>query len=294
MGIAVPVPPTLDDLDPIQVGPVGILDRTDQKARRLLRRRGSQVAAHRYALGVARGGQVGPVRVRRLEVETAEEPDDHPRAGGGIDLPATHRREDGFAGVLPRPDGGVTAGGVVPTREGSIGIGFDHGVLAPPVVFVGGCQTGVGVGGADHAELEGIDAKARLHLEPHHERGACVFVALTFGEIRGPFLGGQVVGSLAPRPCLEIGKLVIGRQDRVRLRIALDLSHLVDRLPPLAGARVLDVDGVAVEVHGQEHPAVREVAVMRDGEHLAARLALVAVEVRPEILDIPAVLDRER
>ena len=46
------------------------------------------------------------------------------------------------------------------------GAGLHGGGLAEEIVLVGGGQSGVGVGRADHAELVGVGAQLLLELEP--------------------------------------------------------------------------------------------------------------------------------
>ena len=73
------------------------------------------------------------------------------------------------------------------------------------------------------------------------------------------------------------------------LAVTLDLRRLQERL--VAGARlgVGPVHGFSVEGLRRVHHAVAQVAVVRDGEHLAARLLRVRVHVLPEVRRILAV-----
>ena len=73
------------------------------------------------------------------------------------------------------------------------------------------------------------------------------------------------------------------------LAVTLDLRHLHDRLVADARLGVGSVHGIVVEGLGREHEAIAEIAVVRDGEHLAARQLLVSVHELPEVRRILAV-----
>ena len=53
-----------------------------------------------------------------------------------------------------------------------------------------------------------------------------------------PFFLGLQPAHVADIPGLEVGKLVLRRQERVRFSVSLDLRHLDDGLPPHAGLRI--------------------------------------------------------
>ena len=92
---------------------------------------------------------------------------------------------------------------------------------------------------------------------------------------------------------LVVGELVVRRQERVRFAVSLDLGRLVERLPlrpgicVLAGQRLL-----GDRVDHREHEPIRQVAVVGDGQNIAAGLVLVGLEKLPEILRIRAALRR--
>ena len=68
------------------------------------------------------------------------------------------------------------------------------------------------------------------------------------------------------------------------LAVALDLGDFVERLPLRAQARIGLVDPAAgIGRLGREHPAVRQVAVVRQGEHLPAGLGLVVGQPLVEV-----------
>ena len=73
------------------------------------------------------------------------------------------------------------------------------------------------------------------------------------------------------------------------LAVTLDLRHLHDRLVTDACFGVGPVHGIVVEGLGRVHEAIAQIAVVRDGEHLAARQLLVSVHELPEVRRILAV-----
>ena len=94
--------PALDDLDAIEIGIVGILDRPHDEGR-CLRPGGRQLTAHRYAVRIPR---LDPVLVSQnggREVPAAEEPHLDPHAAGAEGLLALHGREDRLARVFLGP-----------------------------------------------------------------------------------------------------------------------------------------------------------------------------------------------
>ena len=87
---------------------------------------------------------------------------------------------------------------------------------------------------------------------------------------------------------LEVRPLVVGRQERVRLRRPLDLRDLDQRFVAHAQVHVVRVDRAAVVLHVLEHPAVGAVGVVRDREDVAAAFPL-HVHPRPEVLGVGGV-----
>ena len=97
--------------------------------------------------------------------------------------------------------------------------------LPKEVVFLGGGQGGMAVGGANHAELVGVGAEFLLQLHAALERLAGVFarkhgIGLGLGDVQ-----------VADIPGFIVGELVIGRQEGVGFAIALDLGGLVQGFP---------------------------------------------------------------
>ena len=86
-----------------------------------------------------------------------------------------------------------------------------------------------------------------------------------------------------------VGELVVGRQERVGLAIALDLRHLVEPLPARPRLGILAVDRLAGErLDDGEHAAVAQVAVVGDGQHVAAGLLLVGGHPLPQVAGVVA------
>lgn len=74
----------------------------------------------------------------------------------------------------------------------------------------------------------------------------------------------------------------------MRLPGALGLGRLVETLVLRPRLGVLPVDRLAESLDGREHEPVAQVAVVRDGQHVAARLLLGRGHPLPEILGIVA------
>ena len=92
---------------------------------------------------------------------------------------------------------------------------------------------------------------------------------------------------------LEVGELVVGREERVGLAVALDLRRFVEPLPLRPHRGVFAIDGLAGErLDQREHAPVAQVAVVRDGEHVAAGLVLVRLHPPPEVAGVVAALGR--
>ena len=158
-------------------------------------------------------------------------------------------------------------------------------MLAEEVVVVRRRQSGVRVRRADHAELVGVGAELGFDLEAELEPAASVLVdqhvvGLELAQIE-----------IALVPGTEVGELVIGREHRMGFAVALDLRRLVERLPPGARLDVLPSDRLVVDVIDQgEHEAVREVAVVGDGEDVTAGLVLIGLKKLPEVLRVGTTL----
>ena len=135
------------------------------------------------------------------------------------------------------------------------------------------------VGAARHAELEGIGADARLDRETVLQGLARVLGVDHAGRLRYHV-------EVALVPDLEAGELVGRRERRMLLARALALRDLVERFVLGAGLRPVTGDRVALEGGGREHQPVREVAVVRDGEQLAAGALLVGLHPLPQVLGV--------
>ena len=76
------------------------------------------------------------------------------------------------------------------------------------------------------------------------------------------------------------------------LSITLDLRHLIEALPFLPGLGIFCIQRLAaIEVIGLgEHHAVREIAVVRNGEDLPAGLVFIHLQPRPQRAGVGAAL----
>ena len=110
------------------------------------------------------------------------------------------------------------------------------GQLAEEVVLFDGGERGVRVRRSDHAVLVRVHAKLCLELQAVLEGRARILELQHFGRFRH----AQIEVSLVPS--LEVGELVIRRQKRMRLPIALHLGDFHERLQACAGARILRGD----------------------------------------------------
>ena len=120
--------------------------------------------------------------------------------------------------------------------------------------------------------LYGLTPNFALQLEAELEPGAGVFVLQHVRRLRL----AQVEVALVP--ALEVRELVVRRQVGVGLSVALDLRRLVEALPLGARLGVFAVDALAgPRLDDGEHAPVGEIAVVRDGEHIAAGFLLVGL-----------------
>ena len=141
----------------------------------------------------------------------------------------------------------------------------------------------MGVAGADETELVGVRAALGL-------------------ELQAALVGVADVGAARPRLVplrdpvghdLEVGPLIVRRQEGVGVGGALDLGDLDQRLVPHPGLGVGGVDRLAGEVHELEHVAVGAVRVVGDGQRLDPLRTLV-VHPGPEIFRVRRVEAAER
>ena len=140
----------------------------------------------------------------------------------------------------------------------------------------------MGIAAADQAGLVGIGSKLGFQLQSQLERRADV-VAVEHAILRRHhFVEIEV-------PALKVGKFVVRREEGMGLAVTLDLRRFQQWL--VAGARLGVVPGHGFSVEGfrRVHDAIAQVAVVRDGEHLATRLRRVRVHVLPQVRWILAV-----
>ena len=145
------------------------------------------------------------------------------------------------------------------------------------------------IGAADQAELVGVHAELGFHLEAVLERrpGVLEFQhlrLLDFGEVE-----------VALVPALEVRELIVGRQERMRLAVALDLRGFVERLPAHAVLGIFTVDPPAGEqLDDREHAAVAQIAVVREREDFGAGLFFGHRHPLPQVARIGAAERRQR
>ena len=112
-------------------------------------------------------------------------------------------------------------------------------------------RRGVRVGAADQAELVGIDAELLFQLQTILQRRAGV---LEFQHFRLLQLG-QIQVALVPT--FEVGEFIVGRQEGVRLAVALDLRRFIEWLPADAVLGILAINLLAGErFDDREHAAI--------------------------------------
>ena len=139
------------------------------------------------------------------------------------------------------------------------------------------------VAAADHAETERVEAFAMSELEPRNQRVARV--ASESLTRTGPVRGHGVEQ-------LEVGEGIVRRQARVRLRTALDLEDLHQRLVAAPRRGVLGRERSPFEAGRFEHPAAAQVPVVGDREYVHPPKPLF-VERLPEIFRILRIERRE-
>ena len=153
--------------------------------------------------------------------------------------------------------------------------------FAKEVVLFHGGESGVRIGAADHAELVGIDAEFGFQLQAVLECGAGI---LEF-QHRRLLQFSQV--EIALVPTLEVGEFIVRRKERVRLAIALDLRHFVERLPAHPVLGVFAVDLLAGErLDDREHAPIAQIAVVRDREDLGSGFLFARGHPFPQVAGI--------
>ena len=294
MQFAFRVHPALDDLDAVEIGTDLVLHGRHEEGRRLARRGLAEVATHGHALPVPDPGRRARLEIVLVEVPAPEEAHEHPGAGAAVDFPPLHGIEQRSPRIVRGPHRDVTGRECLPAHDlgvAELGERVRHarrarlgpGVLAEEVVLVGGRERRVAVRRTDHPELEGIGAELTLELQSQLERAARVLVlqhgvGLQFAEVQVALVPGAIVR-----------ELVVGRELAVGLAVTLDLGDLVQRFPACACLRVqLRKRLLGDRVDLGEHQPVRQVAVVRNGEHLSSGLVLIGLQQFPQILGIRA------
>ena len=136
------------------------------------------------------------------------------------------------------------------------------------------------IGRTYQPELERIRADLIFEFQTELERRPSILV------LQHPVFFRDTARRIALVPILEVGELILRRQHRMRLAVALDLGNFIDRFPATSGFRIAPVDRRPFEGLDREHRSVRPVTVMRDRQDLAIRLFLVGGQIAPQILGI--------
>ena len=102
-------------------------------------------------------------------------------------------------------------------------------------------RSGVGVGRADHAKLVRIDAELLFQFQAIAQSAASI---LEFEHL-WLFLFGKV--EIRFVPALVVRKLIVGREERVCLPVALNLRDLINAFAERACLGIFSVDRFASE-----------------------------------------------
>ena len=168
----------------------------------------------------------------------------------------------------------------------------------------------MGIGAADHAELEGIDAELRFLAQAQLQGGTGVGLCCQRNRVRLRLFRSRRTLALLLRSRrrfvglgwrgreaahrLVVSELIGRRYQRVGLTVSLGLGHLDDGLPARTRLRVGRREGLACKCAEAEHVAPAQVGVVGDGKYFASRPVLVVPQVCPEILRVTAVEAGER
>ncbi len=146
----------------------------------------------------------------------------------------------------------------------------------------------MGVDGPNQPEFVRIHPKLPAEFQASFQRGAGVFV------LQHPLFLGRRSRDIADIPAFEVCEFVIRRQQRVGLLVALDLRHLVQRLPAGPLLRIGPIHRLSGARLVGKHQAVAQIPVVRDCENRATRRVFIGGHVFPQVLRVSAVEKRER
>ena len=122
--------------------------------------------------------------------------------------------------------------------------------LAEEILLLDRGEAGMRIGASDQAELVRVHPELGFHLEAVAQRRTPVLEFQHLG-----LLGDSEI-EVALVPYLEVRKLIVRRQERMRFAVALDLRHLVERLPAHPVLGIFAVDTLAGErLDDREHDA---------------------------------------
>src|SRR4029079_6093799 len=211
-----------------------------------------EITAHRNAAPVTDPGREAIVGIADHKIPSAEKANDHARPGGRIGFLALHGIPDGCARVVRCPNGGIARRGNLPVHNLDAGLrilqergrhamwaGFLRRRLAEEILLLHRRQAGMGIAAADETELVRVDAEGLPELEAVLQGRPYI---LELQHLAG--LGDAAI-EIAEIPSLKIGKLVVGRQEGMRLTVALRLGGLVKTLPTSALFGVVAIELLA-------------------------------------------------
>src|SRR5271169_7267120 len=166
---------------------------------------------------------------------------------------------------------------------GALGAGLGGGEFPPKVVRIDSRQSGVSIGGTYHAKLVRINAEFLLQFQAIPQSRASVFELkhlwlFLLAKVEVPFV-----------PALIVRKFIVWREKRVSFAVALDLGYFVKSFAKGAGFSILAVYRLSGErLDDGEHTPIADIAVVRDGKHMATGFFFVPAHPLPQVAGIIA------
>ena len=265
-----------------------------------------KITTHGYPRCIALGSEVALLRtVIGTKTIAAKDPNLQAGPGGAEYLSSRHGVPYGFSRIVSRPirpaKPDAASCNAVRSRAGSredristsfqrLGLGSRKGALPHQLSSrVAGNPAWLSVL-PTMPNLNGLAPRLSLELEAHLEGRACVFV---LNHVSGSLSGATQVSRIDD---FEIGELIVGGQERVRLTRALGLGDLHNGLParPHSRRTLLSIGFPSVWYCGRKHHAAGKIAVVRDGQYLTTGVFLIGRHIVPEIFRVFRVKERER
>ena len=139
------------------------------------------------------------------------------------------------------------------------------------------------IGAAYHSEFVWVHSKLLTQHKAVLEGFAGIFPLEHLGLLE---LGAIKIG---PVPQFVTGEFVVRRKHGMCFAVALNLGDLYEPFKMCAQGGDFLGERFSGECFDSEHPAVAEIAVVRNGQHLCTSLLLELGEMLPEVLGIFAV-----